>query len=63
MTDKVANREEKLRWLKAEIEKGLEDLRHGRYEDGATVMAEFRKKLLDLKARKEAENEHRQHSI
>ncbi len=62
MADKIDNREEKLRWLRAEIEKGLDDLRHGRYEDGPTVMAEFRKKLLNLKARKEAENEPRQRS-
>lgn len=62
MTDPNENREEKLKWLRAEIEKGLEDLRHGRYEDGPTVMAQLRKKLLDRKARKEDENENQRQS-
>ncbi len=53
------SRAEKLKWLRAAIEKGMEDLREGRVEDGPTVMARIRQNLLNLKVRKEAENEDR----
>ncbi len=56
------NQAEKLLWLRSEIEKGLEDLREGRIEDGPTAMAKIRQNLLDLKTRKEAENEDRSSS-
>jgi len=42
--------EEKLESLRREIQKGLDDLEAGRFQDGPTVMAEIREKLLKLKA-------------
>lgn len=42
-------RETKLNALRAEIQKGIDDLEAGRIVDGPTTMAEFREKLLKLK--------------
>jgi predicted transcriptional regulator len=44
---------EKLEWLKRELQKGLDDLEAGRYQDGETAMAEIREKLLKLKAKRD----------
>lgn len=42
-------REAKLKALRAEIQKGIDDLEAGRIYDGPTTMAEFREKLLAMK--------------
>lgn len=42
-------REAKLNALRAEIQKGIDDLEEGRVYDGPSAMAEFRKKLLAMK--------------
>jgi antitoxin ParD1/3/4 len=39
-------REAKLNALRAEIQKGIDDLEAGRYRDGEEVMADIRKRLL-----------------
>lgn len=39
-------REVKLRSLRAEIQKGIDDLEAGRYRDGEEVMAEIKERLL-----------------
>jgi predicted transcriptional regulator len=41
--------EAKMKWLRLEIQKGLDDLAAGRTSDGAEVMAEFAEKLAALK--------------
>jgi antitoxin ParD1/3/4 len=41
--------EAKLRALRDEIQKGVDDLEAGRVYDGPTVMTEFREKLLAMK--------------
>lgn len=41
--------EAKLNALRAEIQKGIDDLEAGRVYDGPTVMAEFREKLQSMK--------------
>ncbi len=46
-------REEKLDWLKIEIQKGIDDLEAGRYRDGREVMSEITGRLLELKRRHE----------
>ena len=46
-------REEKLDWLKIEIQKGIDDLEAGRYRDGQEVMSEITGRLLELKRRHE----------
>lgn len=58
--DKNHTQTEKLRWLRAAIEKGMKDLREGRTEDGPTVMARIRQNLINLKVkeRKEVGNEY-----
>jgi len=43
-------REAKLNALRAEIQKGIDDLEAGRYRDGEEVMAEIRERLLERKA-------------
>ena len=47
----------KLKWLRGEIQKGLDDLEVGNVRDGSVVMAEFREKLFNLKAQQEKKNE------
>jgi len=42
-------REKKLQALRIEIQKGIDDLEAGRVYDGPGTMAEFRKKLLQMK--------------
>jgi antitoxin ParD1/3/4 len=42
-------REAKLNALRAEIQKGIDDLEAGRIYDGPSTMAEFREKLLAMK--------------
>ncbi len=42
-------REAKLNALRAEIQKGIDDLEAGRVYDGPSTMAEFREKLLKMK--------------
>lgn len=42
-------REAKLNALRVEIQKGIDDLEAGRVYDGPSTMAEFRKKLLQMK--------------
>jgi antitoxin ParD1/3/4 len=42
-------REAKLNALRAEIQKGIDDLEAGRIYDGPSTMAEFRKKLIAMK--------------
>jgi antitoxin ParD1/3/4 len=42
-------RETKLTALRAEIQKGIDDLEAGRIYDGPSTMAEFREKLLAMK--------------
>ena len=42
-------REAKLNTLRAEIQKGIDDLEAGRIYDGPSTMAEFREKLLKMK--------------
>ncbi|MBX3291699.1 MAG: type II toxin-antitoxin system ParD family antitoxin [Acidobacteria bacterium] len=42
-------REAKLNALRAEIQKGIDDLEAGRYRDGHEVMAEIRERLLQRK--------------
>lgn len=39
-------REAKLNALRAEIQKGIDDLEAGRYRDGAEAMAEIKERLL-----------------
>ncbi len=39
-------REAKLTALRAEIQKGIDDLEAGRYQDGETAMAEIKERLL-----------------
>ncbi len=41
--------ESKLNALRAEIQKGIDDLEAGRVVDGPSAMAEFREKLLAMK--------------
>lgn len=43
-------REIKLAALRREIRKGLDDLKAGRFRDGREIMAEFKKRLLTVKA-------------
>jgi antitoxin ParD1/3/4 len=43
-------REAKLNALRAEIQKGIDDLEAGRYRDGEEVMAEIKERLLERKA-------------
>jgi len=40
------NHEAKLNALRAEIQKGIDNLEAGRYQDGETAMAEIKEKLL-----------------
>jgi antitoxin ParD1/3/4 len=42
-------REAKLNALRAEIQKGIEDLEAGRYRDGAEAMAEIKERLMKRK--------------
>jgi antitoxin ParD1/3/4 len=42
-------REAKLNALRAEIQKGIDDLEAGRFRDGHEVMAEIRERLLQRK--------------
>ena len=42
-------REAKLNSLRAEIQKGIDDLEAGRFEDGETAMAEIKERLLARK--------------
>jgi antitoxin ParD1/3/4 len=42
-------REAKLTALRAEIQKGIDDLEAGRFRDGAEAMAEIRERLMKLK--------------
>ena len=42
-------REAKLNALRAEIQKGIDDLEAGRYRDGEVVMAEIRERLMQRK--------------
>lgn len=42
-------REAKLNALRAEIQKGIDDLEAGRYRDGAEAMAEIRERLMKRK--------------
>ncbi len=42
-------REAKLKALRAEIQKGIDDLEAGRYRDGAEAMAEIKERLLKRK--------------
>jgi antitoxin ParD1/3/4 len=42
-------REAKLNALRAEIQKGIDDMEAGRVYDGPTVMQEMREKLLSMK--------------
>ena len=42
----------KLAWLRAEVQKGMDDLDAGRIYDGPEVMASIRKRLLKEKKRK-----------
>ena len=42
-------RDAKLHALRAEIQKGIDDLEAGRIYDGPSTMAEFREKLLKMK--------------
>lgn len=42
-------REAKLNALRAEIQKGIDDLEAGRIYDGPTAMAEMRERLLKMK--------------
>jgi antitoxin ParD1/3/4 len=42
-------REARLNALRAEIQKGIDDLEAGRIYDGPSTMAEFREKLLAMK--------------
>lgn len=44
-------REIKLEALRAEIQKGVDDLEAGRVRDGSEVMAEFKNRLLEMKQR------------
>jgi hypothetical protein len=46
---------EKLESLRKEIQKGLDDLEAGRYEDGPKAMAEIRERLLRMKAERSTE--------
>lgn len=41
--------EAKLNALRAEIQKGIDDLEAGRYQDGETAMAEIKERLLALR--------------
>jgi antitoxin ParD1/3/4 len=43
-------REAKLNALRAEIQKGIDDLEAGRYRDGEEVMAQIKERLLERKA-------------
>ena len=54
LSERDKAREEKLDWLKIEIQKGIDDLEAGRYRDGREVMAEITGRLLELKRRNEA---------
>jgi len=40
---------EKLNALRAEIQKGIDDLEAGRYRDGAEAMAEIKERLMQRK--------------
>ena len=42
-------RETKLNSLRAEIQKGIDDLEAGRYRDGAEAMAEIKERLMKRK--------------
>ena len=42
---------EKLNALRAEIQKGIDDLEAGRYRDGAEAMAEIKERLMQRKPR------------
>jgi antitoxin ParD1/3/4 len=42
-------REAKLESLRAEIQKGIDDIEAGRMRDGAEVMGKFKKRLLKIK--------------
>ena len=42
-------REAKLNALRAEIQKGIDDLEAGRYRDGAEAMAEIKERLMQRK--------------
>ena len=44
-------RETKLAALRAEIQKGIDDLEAGRYRDGEVVMSEIRERLMQRKSR------------
>ena len=41
---------EKLNALRAEIQKGIDDLEAGRYRDGAEAMAEIKERLMQRKS-------------
>jgi antitoxin ParD1/3/4 len=49
LQERDLTREEKLRWLRGEIEKGIDDLEAGRYRDGREAMQELRARLLEMK--------------
>lgn len=55
-------KEEKLEWLRREIQKGVDDLEAGRFSDGPTAMARIRERLLIKKAEQDKkirdQNEH-----
>lgn len=53
LSERDKAREEKLDWLKIEIQKGIDDLEAGRYRDGREVMSEITGRLLELKRRHE----------
>ena len=53
LSERDQAREEKLDWLKIEIQKGIDDLEAGRYRDGREVMSEITGRLLELKRRHE----------
>jgi antitoxin ParD1/3/4 len=44
-------REAKLKALRADIQKGIDDLEAGRYQDGGEAMAEMREHLIKQKSR------------
>ena len=45
--------EKKLEWLRREIQKGVDDLKAGRFCDDPETMAKIREKLLKLKAQRD----------
>lgn len=48
----LQKQDEKLAALRAEIQKGVDDLEAGRFHDGPTTMAKFRERLLRMKSEK-----------